>query len=106
MARMIDVAIRGASGFVDFTGRGLRLIQTGNLQTYAFLMALGVAVVLLILGIGGHRIIPLRPGAILAGGAGLVLLSLLLRRWSWAADLLLASQFCTASRLKVSSNLR
>jgi NADH-quinone oxidoreductase subunit L len=40
--------VRGASGFVDFTGRGLRLIQTGNLQTYAFLLALGVAVVLLI----------------------------------------------------------
>jgi NADH-quinone oxidoreductase subunit L len=40
--------VRGASGFVDFTGRGLRLIQTGNLQTYAFLTVLGVAVVLLI----------------------------------------------------------
>jgi NADH-quinone oxidoreductase subunit L len=40
--------VRGASGFVDFTGRGLRLIQTGNLQTYAFLLALGVAFVLLI----------------------------------------------------------
>jgi NADH-quinone oxidoreductase subunit L len=40
--------VRGASGFVDFTGRGLRLIQTGNLQTYAFLIALGVAVVFLI----------------------------------------------------------
>ncbi len=40
--------VRGASGFVDLTGRGLRLIQTGNLQTYAFLMALGVALVLLI----------------------------------------------------------
>jgi NADH-quinone oxidoreductase subunit L len=40
--------VRGASGFVDLTGRGLRLAQTGNLQTYAFLMALGVALVLLI----------------------------------------------------------
>jgi len=40
--------VKGASGVVDLTGRGLRLIQTGNLQTYAFLMALGVALVLLI----------------------------------------------------------
>ena len=29
-----------------FTGRALRLVQTGNLQTYAFLFVLGVAVVL------------------------------------------------------------
>ena len=40
--------VRGASGFVDLTGRGLRLIQTGNLQTYTFLLALGVAIVLLL----------------------------------------------------------
>jgi NADH-quinone oxidoreductase subunit L len=33
-------------GGTDITGRGLRLLQTGNLQTYAFLFALGVAVVL------------------------------------------------------------
>ena len=33
-------------GGTDFTGRALRLMQTGNLQTYAFLFALGVAVVL------------------------------------------------------------
>ena len=37
-------------GFVrsgtDLTGRALRLVQTGNLQTYAFLFVLGVAVVL------------------------------------------------------------
>jgi NADH-quinone oxidoreductase subunit L len=30
----------------DMTGRALRLVQTGNLQTYAFLFVLGVAVVL------------------------------------------------------------
>jgi NADH:ubiquinone oxidoreductase subunit 5 (subunit L)/multisubunit Na+/H+ antiporter MnhA subunit len=30
----------------DLTGRALRLAQTGNLQTYAFLFVLGVAVVL------------------------------------------------------------
>ncbi len=33
-------------GGTDISGRALRLMQTGNLQTYAFLFALGVAVVL------------------------------------------------------------
>jgi NADH-quinone oxidoreductase subunit L len=33
-------------GGTDFGGRALRLFQTGNLQTYAFLFALGVALVL------------------------------------------------------------
>jgi len=33
-------------GGTDLTGRALRLAQTGNLQTYAFLIVLGVAVVL------------------------------------------------------------
>jgi NADH-quinone oxidoreductase subunit L len=33
-------------GGTDFTGRALRLVQTGNLQTYALLFVLGVAVVL------------------------------------------------------------
>ena len=33
-------------GGTDLTGRGLRLLQTGNLQTYAFLFVLGVAVAL------------------------------------------------------------
>jgi NADH-quinone oxidoreductase subunit L len=38
-------------GGTDFSGRALRLVQTGNLQTYAFLFVLGVAVVLyLVLG--------------------------------------------------------
>ncbi len=38
-------------GGTDLTGRALRLVQTGNLQTYAFLFVLGVAVVLwLVLG--------------------------------------------------------
>ena len=31
---------------LELTGRALRLLQTGNLQTYAFLFALGVALVL------------------------------------------------------------
>jgi NADH-quinone oxidoreductase subunit L len=33
-------------GGTDLTGRSLRLLQTGNLQTYAFLFVLGVAVAL------------------------------------------------------------
>jgi NADH-quinone oxidoreductase subunit L len=33
-------------GGTDLTGRALRLVQTGNVQTYAFLFVLGVAVVL------------------------------------------------------------
>ena len=33
-------------GGTDFTGRALRLMQTGNLQTYAFLFVLGVAALL------------------------------------------------------------
>jgi NADH-quinone oxidoreductase subunit L len=33
-------------GGTDFTGRALRLFQTGNLQTYALLLVLGVAVVM------------------------------------------------------------
>src|SRR5665213_1164931 len=36
-------AIRGGT---DLSGRALRLLQTGNLQTYAFLFVLGVAVLL------------------------------------------------------------
>jgi NADH-quinone oxidoreductase subunit L len=38
--------VRGTHGTTEFVGRALRLLQTGNLQTYAFLFALGVAVVL------------------------------------------------------------
>lgn len=33
-------------GGTDLTGRALRLVQTGNIQTYAFLFVLGVALVL------------------------------------------------------------
>jgi NADH-quinone oxidoreductase subunit L len=44
-------AVRGTHGTTELAGRALRLIQTGNLQTYAFLFALGVALVLyLVLG--------------------------------------------------------
>ena len=39
-------AIGALRGGTDLTGRGLRLVQTGNLSTYAFLFVLGVALVL------------------------------------------------------------
>jgi NADH-quinone oxidoreductase subunit L len=40
------VAVRGLHGATEIIGRTLREVQTGNLQTYAFLFALGVAVLL------------------------------------------------------------
>ena len=40
--------VRGLSGAADLFGRGLRLAQTGNLQTYAFLFVAGVALVVLL----------------------------------------------------------
>ncbi len=38
--------VRGIHGTTELLGRALRLAQTGNLQTYAFLIALGVVLVL------------------------------------------------------------
>jgi NADH-quinone oxidoreductase subunit L len=38
--------VRGTHGTTEFVGRALRLLQTGSLQTYALLFALGVAFVL------------------------------------------------------------
>jgi NADH-quinone oxidoreductase subunit L len=44
---ILEGAILGfIRGGTDLTGRGLRLLQTGNLQTYAFLFVFGVAVLL------------------------------------------------------------
>ncbi len=40
------LGVRGTHGTTELVGRALRLLQTGNLQTYAFLFVLGVAVVL------------------------------------------------------------
>ena len=40
------LAIRGIHGSTEFLGRALRLLQTGNLQTYAFLFVLGAAAVI------------------------------------------------------------
>ena len=39
-------AVRGVHGTTELIGRALRQVQTGNLQTYAFLFALGVAFLL------------------------------------------------------------
>ena len=45
--RLIDgLAVRGLAGFADLSARALRLVQTGHLQTYAFLLLLGMAVLL------------------------------------------------------------
>ena len=40
------LGVRGLHGTTEILGRALRLVQTGNLQTYAFLFVLGVALVL------------------------------------------------------------
>ena len=40
------LAVRGTHGTTELAGRALRLLQTGNLQTYALLFALGVALLL------------------------------------------------------------
>ena len=40
------LAVRGTHGTTELVGRALRLLQTGNLQTYAFLFAMGVVLVL------------------------------------------------------------
>jgi NADH-quinone oxidoreductase subunit L len=42
------LGVRGAHGTTEIFGRALRMVQTGNLQTYAFLFALGVALVLIL----------------------------------------------------------
>jgi NADH-quinone oxidoreductase subunit L len=42
------LGVRGVHGTTEIFGRALRMVQTGNLQTYAFLFALGVALVLIL----------------------------------------------------------
>ncbi len=42
------LGVRGTHGTIEIFGRALRMVQTGNLQTYAFLFALGVALVLIL----------------------------------------------------------
>jgi NADH-quinone oxidoreductase subunit L len=41
------LGVRGLSGTTDIVGRLLRLVQSGNLQTYAFLMVAGLVLVLI-----------------------------------------------------------
>jgi NADH-quinone oxidoreductase subunit L len=41
------LGVRGLHGTTEILGRALRLVQTGNLQTYAFLFVAGVVVVIL-----------------------------------------------------------
>lgn len=41
--------VRGTHGGTELVGRGLRLLQTGNLQMYAFMFVAGLAVILLIM---------------------------------------------------------
>jgi len=41
------LGIRGLHGTTEILGRGLRLLQTGNLQTYAFLFVAGLVLVLI-----------------------------------------------------------
>src|SRR6266568_3153112 len=50
-----------------------------------------MAVVFLILGIGGHRMVTVGPGLVMGVCAGLLVVSFLMRRWSWAADVLLGA---------------
>ena len=50
---LAGLIVRGAHGTADFAGRAIRMIQTGNLQTYAFLFVLGVALVIYVL-VGRH----------------------------------------------------
>jgi NADH-quinone oxidoreductase subunit L len=40
------LVVRGAHGTTEIFGRALRLVQTGNLQTYTFLLVAGVALLL------------------------------------------------------------
>ncbi len=46
LEQVLTVGILGIQGTTELAGRALRMVQTGSLQTYAFLFALGVAVVL------------------------------------------------------------
>jgi len=42
------LAVRGLSGAVEIAGRALRLVQTGSIQTYAFLFTAGVLLIVLL----------------------------------------------------------
>ena len=42
-------AVRGTASVTHLVGQALRLVQTGSLQTYAFLLVLGVALILFVI---------------------------------------------------------
>ena len=48
-------AVRGVQGAANLIGRMLRMLQTGNLQTYAFLIAIGI--VILIYAVVGRQVL-------------------------------------------------
>ncbi len=41
--------VKGSQGLVEFSGRALRLLQTGNLQTYALWFFIGLSILLFLL---------------------------------------------------------
>jgi len=43
---LAGLMVRGIQGVTELTGRGLRMLQTGNVQTYAFWLVLGVVLLL------------------------------------------------------------
>ena len=45
-AHAAGLGVRGLHGSVEIFGRALRLVQTGNLQTYTFLAVVGIIIVL------------------------------------------------------------
>jgi NADH-quinone oxidoreductase subunit L len=47
-ALVAGLLVRGLHGTTEILGRGLRLLQTGNLQTYAVLFVVGVVVLILL----------------------------------------------------------
>ena len=44
------LVVKGTAGGVELCGRLLRLVQTGSVQTYAFLFAVGLALLLAVMG--------------------------------------------------------
>jgi NADH-quinone oxidoreductase subunit L len=45
---MSGLVVRGAHGSTELFGRALRIVQSGNLQTYTFVFVAGVALVVLL----------------------------------------------------------
>ncbi len=43
---LTGLVVRGAHGSADLTGRALRMLQSGNIHTYAFLFVIGIAAIM------------------------------------------------------------